>query len=136
MQSEEKQLKGRGKAREAALERARELTIGILLEVKHAYLRAGANAVRHIEQIQDRVRAAARTTAGPEEWYTALATRLHLGPPSSSTSSLLADLAGLVRDGELRASEYLDLVEREHGYLIAEMRVAAEEERANRGGMR
>lgn len=120
---------------EAAKERARELVIDLLLDVKSAYIRAGANPVKHIEQIQDRMRAAARQCSSVEEWWTTISRKLGLGAPSSSASSTVAELAGHARD-TLGQGAFLDLIEREHGYLIAEMRVAHEEARADREGGR
>lgn len=119
---------------ENATEETRKLLTDLLLEVKFATIRAGANPYKHIEQIQTRMQVAARQCASVEEWYTTLARKLSIGPPSSETAAILADLVGLVRD-TIGASGFLDLIEKEHGYLIALMRLAHEEQ-TNRGGVR
>lgn len=118
-----------------ALEKVRELTVNLLLEVKGAALRAGANPLKHIDQIQTRVMVAARTSASVEEWYTTLARKLQLGAPSSSASSVLESLVVEVRD-TIGSAGFLDMVEREHGYLIALMRLAHERVREARDAQR
>ena len=111
---------------EKAKERLRTQTVEVLLEFRAAYLASpGANALKHWDQLQERLRAAARTTASPEEWATKMRRDLNLGASSSSGSRALIDLVHEVTERSARR-EWLDLLEREHGYLIALARLTAE----------
>ena len=107
-------------------ETLRNLTVLVLLDLRAAYLAAGASPLRHWDQLLDRLRAAARTSAGVEEWHSAMCRSLQLPAPSSSACSALDELVMTV--GPLR-SEWLDLLEREHGYLLAKSRLEAERRR-------
>lgn len=107
-------------------ETLRHLTVDVILEARRDYLRSGASALRHWDQLQDRMRAAARTCRDPREWVTRLRRDLQLGPPdpaSSRSCELLVQAVG----GPRETREWLDLVEREHGYLMALARLRAEE---------
>lgn len=114
------------------MERWREATTGVLLDLRSAYLRAGASPLKHWDQLLDRMRAAARTAASVEEWHTSMSRSLQLGAPSNSASSALADLRALV--GAAR-SEWLDMIEREHGLLIAMARLEAVRRKGERDGV-
>ena len=107
-------------------ERLRNLTVEVLLDVRGAYLKTpGCNVLKHYDQIQDRMRAAARQASSPEEWVTTMTRTLQLSSPTTATSHSFRDLADAVR--EMRAArEWLDLVEVEFGYLMAVARGAAE----------
>lgn len=102
-------------------------TTELLLHVRRAYLSAGGSPLRHWDQMSDRMRAAARTTASVPEWTTALMRSLQLGAPGSSLSSAIEALTIAV--AEVGSSAFLDLIEREHGYVIARARLAAEKRR-------
>lgn len=106
-----------------------EKTVDVLLELRGAYLRSGANPLKAWDQIADRLRAAARTTANVPEWLTAMSRSLQLGAPSSSLSSAAERLTAAAG---ARPVDWLDLLEREHGYVIARTRLAAEKRRAAR----
>lgn len=114
------------------MERWREATTGVMLDLRSAYLRAGASPLKHWDQLLDRMRAAARTAASVEEWHTSMSRSLQLGAPSNSASSALADLRALV--GAAR-TEWLDMIDREHGLLIAMARLEAERRKGDRGGV-
>lgn len=114
------------------MERWREATTGVMLDLRSAYLRAGASPLKHWDQLLDRMRAAARTAASVEEWHTSMSRSLQLGAPSNSASSALADLRALV--GAAR-SEWLDMIEREHGLLIAMARLEAVRRKGERDGV-
>lgn len=117
---------------EQAKEKLRTETVEVLLDLRAAYLAtAGANPLKHWDQLQDRMRAAARTCASPEEWVTKMARDLQLSAPSLTSSRSLLALVGEVSERHCRR-EWLDLVEREHGYLLALARLAAEQRRAAR----
>jgi hypothetical protein len=109
-----------------ARERLVTLTVEVLLALRAAYLRTGqANALKHWDILQNRARAAARTTASPEEWATKLQRDLQIASLSSSASSVVVELVHEVTERNARG-EWLDLIEREHGYLIALARLTAE----------
>ncbi len=63
---------------EQAKERLRTLTVEVLLCYRAAYLKAGASPLKHWDQLQDRMRSAARRSQTPEEWATALSRGLQL----------------------------------------------------------
>lgn len=103
------------------------LTVDLLLQIRRAYLAAGGSPLRHWDQMTDRMRAAARTTATVPEWSTAIMRSLQLGAPSSSLSSAIEKLT--IATIEIGASSFLDLIEREHGYVMARARLAADQRR-------
>ena len=108
-------------------ESLRNKTVDVLLAMRAAYLRTSRpNVLRHWDMLQDRMRAAARTTSSPEEWVTETSRRWQLGSPNSDCSAALRSLADEVRErGASR--EWLDLVEAEYGYLMAMARSIAEQ---------
>lgn len=111
-------------------ERLEMLTADVLLEVRAQYLAGGANALKHWEQISDRMRAATRTQANPQAWLTKLMRDLQISTPSSSTSSALEALCdGVGVLGKIGPSEWLRLIDAEHAYIIARVRRMAEERR-------
>ena len=67
-------------------------TVSLILEVRKSYLQAGASALKHWDQLQDRMWLAARATTNPDAWFSRLAQDLRLPPPSSSLSSEVAAL--------------------------------------------
>jgi hypothetical protein len=101
--------------------------VALLMELRRAYLAAGGSPLKHWDQITDRLRAAARTSATVPEWTTALMRSLQLGAPSRSLSSAIDALAVAVT--EVGAAAWLDLLEREHGYVMARARLEAERRR-------
>ena len=78
--------------------------------LRSAYFRtASPNVLKHWDMLQDRMRAAARTTTSPEEWVTEIARRWQLGAQLDCSTALRA-LADEVRErGASR--EWLDMVE-------------------------
>jgi hypothetical protein len=114
-------------------EKLRTLTVEVLLEVRSAYLRSpGANALNHWDQIQNRVRMSARTSANPAEWVTTLTRSLKLGAPSSACSAATMALTHEVHDRRCD-SQWLDLVEGEVGLLMAMARAIADARRKQDG---
>jgi hypothetical protein len=114
-------------------ERARTLTVEAVLEMRAAYLRTPAcNALKHWDQLQDRMRAAARSTETPEEWLTSMTRSLSLGAPQANSSRSFRDLADFIREHRA-AREWLDIIEREYGYIIAVARGVAEQRREASG---
>lgn len=106
----------------------RQATVRLVLDVRREYLMCGASPLKAWDQIGDRMRAATRQSTGPEEWATRLCRSLQLGQPSSSTSHSMAALSVLLPDRRARG-DWLDLIEREHAYVIALARLEAERRR-------
>lgn len=104
-----------------------DLTVDVVLEVRKQYLATGANALRHWDQLTERMRAATRTTTGPEEWITKLLRDLQIGGPSSGLSSAAEALVEHARKYGVRA--WLALVESEYAFMVARARRLAEERR-------
>jgi hypothetical protein len=114
---------------ESEKEKLRTETVEVLLSIRAAYLAQGANALKHWTQLSDRMRGAVRTSESPEEWYTTMLRTLQIrAAPSLLSSTCLLELADHVRELGA-ASEWLDMVEREYGLLIAMARKTAEERR-------
>jgi len=101
-------------------------TVDLIMEVRREYLASGANPLKHWDQLQDRIRVAARTSTSVAEWVTTLSRSLGLAAPSNSRSLVISKLAETV--GHVcTPDEWLDLVENEHSYLIAMGRLRAQE---------
>jgi len=112
--------------REALIQR----TVAVVLELRRQYLATGANALKHWQQIHDRLRISVRTTTSVAEWATRMQAGLKLGVPSSSLSSailLLEDEAACIPQ-----PAWLDLIEREHAYVMAVARKEAEDRKEQR----
>jgi len=113
-------------------EKLRTLTVEVVLELRSAYLGTpGCNVLKHWDQLQDRMRIAARTTAAPEEWATSIQRALRLGSPSPRLSDSIVTLASVVREQRV-AREWLQLVEDEYGYVMALARSIAEQRKEAR----
>lgn len=107
----------------------RQHVVEYVLEVRREYLAAGNSALTNWTQIEQRLRASARTCATAREWTSDVARRLRLGAASSSRSSVMGDLVATAA-GRDRA--LLDLVEREAALVIAEARLESERIRDDR----
>lgn len=114
---------------EETAEKLRKATVRVLLGIRSAYLAAGANPLKHWDQLADRLRAAARTSGSVPEWYATMTRTLAIGGSLSSGSS--ADVVELQRvvTEEASAEEWLDLLEREHAFIMAMARLEAEQAR-------
>lgn len=111
-------------------EALRMRTVAVVLELRAQYLADGANPLKHWQQIHDRLRMAARTSASVPEWATAMQRSLKIATPSSSLSSAilqLADEAACIPD-----PCWLDLIDQEHGYIMALARAESEDRREQR----
>lgn len=111
------------------LEKLRTKTVDLLLDLRAEYLRSSqANVLKHWELLQTRMTRAARRAASVDEWETIVRRSLQLGAPSLNSSRSLLDLSGTVR--ELGASrDWLSLLHREYGLLLAMARLASERRR-------
>lgn len=114
---------------ETRKERLRTLTVEFLLDLYRQAIRSGWSALDLWDQMSTRLRAAARTSAGPDEWTSAMLRSLKQPGPGKDSSGSLIDLTAQVREWAC-ASAWLDLLEREHGLLIAMARKLNEERRA------
>lgn len=100
-------------------EQLRNLMVEYLLAVRSAYLRtAGCSVLKHWDQLQSRMRSAARTSSNPEEFATDMARSLRLESPSSDYSTALRQLTDAVHERNA-SREFLQLVEDEWGWICA-----------------
>lgn len=118
---------------EEQLEELRGLTVDLVLAIRAEYLRTPqANALKHWDLLGSRMLLAAKTTTSVREWTTRVRRDLAIASapsPRSSGCSVLLD----ERVGELRcARQWLDMIEREGGYIVAVARMQAEEQREAR----
>lgn len=122
-----------GRALGAVKEHLTDLTVDVVLAARAQYLAGGANAIKHWPQIADRVRAAARTTEGPEAWCSKLLGDLKVQAPTKATAGAVLELAQFVRKGgERGARAWLELVQDEVMFIIAQAQLQAEERAAAR----
>lgn len=111
-------------------ERVRAATVAFLDEARREHLRTtGASALKQYETLTSRARSAARTCENAREWATQVLRKLQVRAPSNSTSSAMRALADEVGS---RDAEWLDMVERELGYLIAEVRLRVDARKVDR----
>jgi hypothetical protein len=122
---------------EEQLERLRTLTVEVILALRGMYLReyGGSVAMKHWEHLQTRALSAARRSANPDEWVTLMLRGLRLlnVAPSKACSRVSVDLGALVREMGAQ-QQWLDMVEREIGLLMAMSRLAAEKKQEERDG--
>jgi len=98
-------------------------TVDVVMETRRLALMGGANPLKLWDQITSRLRAAARTTDRPSEWATKFMRDLQLSAPSKELSSAIEALATTVGK---QAGAWLDLLDREYGYVVARARLEAE----------
>lgn len=123
----------RGQALGSIKETLVDRTVDVVMAVRAQYLASGANAIKHWPQITDRMRAATRTTEGPEAWATKIMRDLKLPAPSKDTAAALEALAEFVqRGGERGTRAWLATVEAESMFIIAKAQRLAEERRSER----
>lgn len=112
-------------------EKLRSETIELLLAVRSQYLTAGASPLKHWDQLQSRLRSAARTSTSVPEWITALARSLGLPAPTKRRSLATDKLERTVATHGC-APQWLDMLEDEHGYLIAKCQLMADQRKHER----
>lgn len=113
-------------------ERLRTLTVEVVLAVRAEYLATpGVNVLKHWDQLQNRLRSAARTTATPEEWVTSLCRSLRLPSLHSASCSAVADLVHVVTEKRC-ADGWLAMIDAEYGWIMALARLSAEKTREAR----
>jgi hypothetical protein len=108
-------------------EELRTQTVEVVLELRRIYLRSGANALKHWEQITTRLRSATRRTSTVSAWATAMMKGLALGGPDRSLSSDIVRLERLAR--RVGERTWIRQLEDEHTLIIAEAQLEAERRR-------
>jgi hypothetical protein len=107
-------------------EKLRTLTTELVLAVRSEYLRSGhGNVLKHWEQLETRLRAAAATCTRPEDLGTRYARSLQLVGLSKNCSRVLAELADYVRENDC-SIDWLQLIEDESAYIMALARLQSE----------
>ena len=102
------------------------MTVELLLDLRSEYLRTpGCNVLKHWDQIADRLRAAARSSSGPEQWFTSMRRYLQLSGPSKSSSGSAFELCSVVAERGV-AREWLTMLEDDWGLLMAKARLISE----------
>lgn len=111
-----------------------QLTVLLLLELRRAYLQTpGCSVLKHWDQLQSRSLAAAKMAQDPGEWATQVMRRLQIQSPGKWLSLRLLELQSEVTAlGSGGPGAWLDLVEREVGYLFARCREEAEKRKDRR----
>lgn len=108
----------------------RNQTIGLILEVRTAYLKTpGCNQLDHWNQLLTRCRRAATQALSVEEWFSILSRGLRLPAASSSLSFELQTLTALV---DADTADWLRMLEDETPALMARCRNRADAARAVR----
>lgn len=92
----------------------------------------GANPLKLWDQVATRIRSSARQSTSPQEWGSRMLRGLRVTTPSVASSQALTELAAAVGPSTKIASAWLQMVERETGFLIAEVRASREEKKAQR----
>lgn len=107
--------------------------VDLIMELRREYLASpGCSVLKHWDQIQERLRAAARVSAGPEDLVTRLRSGLNLAAPSSRFSKAFRLLVAAVGPERRDRGAMLALIDREHSYILALARAEAERRRADR----
>lgn len=113
-------------------QKLRDLTVEVVLALRAAYLRtSGANVLKHWDTLLTRLRSAARTCATPEELVTQMQRRLGIQSLNSDACRVSTDLADYVREHDA-ATRWLDMLDREHGFVMAQARLVAERRKEER----
>lgn len=106
-------------------EQVEEALVRLILAARAEYLAAGANALKHWDQIQDRLRAAARTSSAVGQFVTAFSRGLQLSAPGGARAAATERLAEAVEE----YPRWLELVEEEHAFLLAAARLRSDQRR-------
>jgi len=117
---------------DAKRERLRTLTTDLILQIRSEYLRSGyGNVLKHWEQLETRLRAAASTSATPEELSTKYVRSLQLVGLGKESCRVLAELADYVRENGC-SIDWLELIDQESTYLMALAKLQAEQRKEAR----
>lgn len=104
-------------------------TVDVVMEARRMALMQGASPLKLWDQLTSRLRAAARSSERAESWASKFIRDLQINAPSKDLSLAIQALAATVGPG---ASAWLDLIDREYGYVIARARIEAERRKAAR----
>lgn len=110
-------------------ELTRRAAVQVLLALRALHLANGANPMTHWTQLQDRMRAAARTQDTAARWATKIQSDLRIQETDNSLSLAICELAAVVGSDDVG---FLTLVEAEHAYLIALARQESEHRQQRR----
>lgn len=100
-----------------------DVVVRWVLAARAEFLAQGANSLSHWEQIETRMRAAAKMTTTAPEWMTRTLRGLRIVGQSRSLSLATVALAAAVGD---RPGVLLDLIDRDSAYILALARSEAE----------
>ena len=114
---------------EEKLERIREATVLLILDLRAQYLANGASALTHWDQIATRMQSSIRQASTIDTWFSLMMRKLQIQAPSSNSAYSISALKTAV-GSELM--EWRRIVEKEAGALLAQARLAAEQRRADR----
>lgn len=96
----------------------REKLVHFLDAVARDAVRGGVSPIKLWPQVQSRIVVAARTTSTPQEWATKVLRGMRVDAPSQATCEHLHELVHAIDN----AAYWLDDVEREAAFLVAEVR--------------
>lgn len=102
--------------------------VEMLLEIRSDYLHevGGRPAMDYWEQLQNRMRSAARTTQTASEWVTLVARRMRIPSLGKRACQALVELVRLCDESDAHI-DALDMVERDSGLLVALARLTVEQ---------
>ncbi len=107
----------------------RESLVQFLMCVRREYLQtSGCSPLKHWDQMQTRLRLAARTSETLEELVSTLLRKLQILAPGQPLCKAISSLRSAVATGE--TPPFLAMVEAEEGYLWACVRLEAERRKA------
>lgn len=107
----------------------RDAAVAVMMATRSEYLAAGASALKHWDQLHDRLHLALRTSSTAEQLVTALRRGLRLSAPSSDSSAAAVDLVGAM---DADPTQWIGMLEDEIGLVMARSRLEAERRRGLR----
>lgn len=106
-------------------------TVDVLLHLRAQYLANGANALKHWNQIGDRMREASATSRTVEEWTTRMMRTLQIGQQSKALSTSVVALRDEVT-AQKRERDWLRMCAAEQAYIVAVAQMEAEDRKTQR----
>lgn len=104
------------------------LTVDVMLDLRAAFLKSGANSLTHWTQLETRMRSAERRAQDPEEWFTLMLKGLQIEGASLNSCRSSVELAKFV-DSREKNQAWHELIERRWGMVMATARLTAEQRR-------
>lgn len=110
------------------------ITVEFVLSLRSEYLREqdGRPPMNYYEQLQNRMRGAARQTSSASEWASLMQRRLQIGSLSKDASRALIDLVRFCDEHQAHG-DFLTAIDRDHALLIALVQLIVEERKAANG---